>query len=461
MADFKPKQYKINMCEGPLLKQIIVFTIPLSLSALLQFLFNAADLIVVGQFASHQALAAVGATASLTSLIINIFLGVSIGTNVVVARYIGENNNKKISRATHTAIYVSLLGGVILSIIGLSFSKTFLQWMSTPEDVLDMATLYMRIYFAGMPIIMLFNFGSAILRAIGDTKRPFYFLIIAGIINVLLNMFFVIVCHWDAGGVATATVISQGISAFMILQVLRKSRESYRVNLKKLHINWSCLKEMMRIGIPAGFQSSCFSLANIMIQSGINSFGAEAVAGNTAAMYYETIGYIVAASIGQATISFVSQNYGGKQYNRIRQAIRYCTMISIASCLILETLLFIFRYQGIGLFNDNPTVIQWGVRRLVIILPFYFVCATMEITVGSLRGLGHSILPTIIMIFGVCIFRIFWMQTIFKHFASLESICWSFPVSWIIVVIFNGVLLLNILKKFPHDAVSSKKTINA
>ena len=252
--------------------------------------------------------------------------------------------------------------------------------------------------------------------------------------------------------VALYFVISLVVSAFMILRVLTQTRESYRINLAKLHINMECLKEMMRIGIPAGFQGSCFSLANIMIQAGINSFGAEAVAGNTASMYYETINYIVAAAVGQTTISFISQNYGGKKYNRIRQTIKYCAAISIGSCLILGSMLLIFRNEGIGLFNNNLEVIQYGIRRLVVTLPFYFICAAMEITVGTLRGLGHSIIPTLIMIFGICVFRILWMHTIFVHFKSLESIYWSFPFSWLIVVICNGILLYKILKKMPNNS---------
>lgn len=449
MAAIQNKKYKVNMCEGPLLKQIIVFAIPLMMTSLLQLFFHAADLIVVGKYASHEALAAVGATASLSGLIVNLFFGLSVGANVVVARLIGENNRIKIFHATHTAITISLIGGIILSFIGIIFSKNFLKMMDTPEEILGLSTLYMQINFAGMPIAMFYHFGSAILRSIGDTKRPFYFLTIAGIVNVILNMFFVIVCHWSVGGVATATVASQVLSAFMILQVLTKSRESYRIDLKRLHIHWETLKEMMRIGIPTGFQGACFSLANILIQAAINSFGATAVAGNTAAMTVETIGYVSIAAIGQSTLTFTSQNYGGKQYHRIRDVIKYTIMLSVVCSIIVCITLYILRYWEMSLFTDNTEVVNWGIDRLKILLPVYFICGIMDVITNGLRGLGYSISPTIIMILGICVFRIVWIKTVFASSHTLLSILITFPLSWIIVIIACGTLLYKVLQKMP------------
>ncbi len=447
----KDKKYKIDMCKGPLLKQIIVFSIPLMMTSLLQLLFHSADLIVVGKYASHEALAAVGATASLTGLIITLFFGLSVGANVVVARLFGEDNPQRIFHATHTAITLSLIGGIILGFIGIAFSKTFLKMMNTPEEILNLSTLYMQINFAGMPVLMFYNFGSAILRSVGDTKRPFYFLMIAGVVNVLLNLFFVIVCHWSVGGVATATVTSQVLSAFMILQVLTKTREAYRNNLRRLHIHWESLKEMMRIGVPTGFQGACFSLANILVQTAINSFGATAVAGNTAAMTVETIGFVSIAAIGQATLTFCSQNYGGKQYRRIREVIKYTVALSFTCSSIVCITLYLLRHWEMNLFTDNPEVIEWGIARLKILLPFYFLCGLMDVLANGLRGLGYSISPTIIMILGICVFRIAWLKTVFESCHTLLSILITFPLSWTIVLTACGILLYKVLHKFPQN----------
>ena len=446
-------KYRINMCSGPLLKQIITFSIPLILSALLQFAFNAADLMVVGKFASHQDLAAVGATSALTMLILNIFLGISVGTNVVVARYIGEQNRKETSRTVHTAILFSLIGGAILAIGGLFFNRTFLLWMDTPLDILDKATLYMNIYFLAMPVVMLYNFTSAILRALGDTKRPFYFLVFSGIVNVVLNIIFVCVFKWAVAGVAIATVIAIAISALLSLRVLIISKTSCRVKLNLLKISWKHLKEMTWIGVPAGFQGACFSLSNILIQSAQNTFGSAAIAGITASVQWEFIAFIAATSVGQACVSFVGQNYGGKQYKRIRESIKICYIGSCLIIIVLSTILYIFRYQALSMFNSDSEVIKWGIMRFSIVLPFLFVCGIQEITLGALRGLGFSVGPTIVMVFGVCVLRIIWLYTVFKIYKSMESILWSYPTSWIFVAIATTIYLLYALKKIPKQNI--------
>ncbi|MBQ9774832.1 MAG: MATE family efflux transporter [Lentisphaeria bacterium] len=443
-------KYQIDMCRGPLGKQIVIFTVPLILSGILQMLFHSADLIIVGRFASHQALAAVGATGSLTSLIVNIFIGLSVGTNVLVARYIGEKNRIKLFQTTHTAIFVSLAGGVLLAALGLLVAKPILQQMDTPDDVIDMSVLYMKIYFSGMPLIMLYNFGSAILRASGDTKRPFYFLVFSGIINVLLNLFFVLVCRWDVGGVATATVISQAIAAVLVLRVLVTEKSGCRIRLNMLKIDWKILREMMWFGIPAGFQSSCFSIANIMIQTALNGFGSEALAGYTAAATWEAVGYVTGNAFGQAATSFVSQNFGGRQYGRIRQTVKYCAVFSAGMLFVISSLLLIFADPALALFNAELSVIRWGMLRFSIILPFQFVSGIMETLVGALRGLGHVAIPTVIMICCICIFRIIWLSVVFPNWHTMAALIWSYPISWLLAVAANGVCFYYAQKKLCH-----------
>ncbi len=448
----KPHRYQMDMCRGALLPQIITFAMPLVVSGILQLLFNAADLIVVGRFASHRALAAVGATGALTHLIINIFIGLSIGTNVLVARYIGEKDRKRTSRTTHTAVMVSLTGGVMLAVIGILMARPMLQWMDTPANILDMATLYMMIYFAGMPLIMLYNFGSAVMRAMGDTKRPFYFLIIGGIINVVLNLFFVLGFHWDVAGVATATVVSQGVSAILVLRVLVQLRDPCRVKLSNLRIEWKSLRAMMWIGIPAGFQASCFSLSNLLIQSAINSFGSEAVAGFTAAITWEVIGFVSAAAIGQTVLSFVGQNSGGRQYKRVRQSIRYCLITVTVMILFISAVLLIFPRPLLECFNKEPVVVDWGVMRYRICMPLFFFCGLMEVLTSALRGLGKPVMPTVITIFCVCVLRVVYVSTLWKMYPTMEMLLAVYPATWVLNAAILWMYLKKVMKKIPqHD----------
>ena len=452
----KKNKYQMDMCRGPLKKQIIIFAVPLVFTGLLQIFFHAADLMVVGRFASYRALAAVGSTGSLTHLIINVFLGVSIGTNVLVARYLGEKNRKEVSKTVHTALCFAIISGIFLAIFGIVMARTFLAMMSTPEDVIDMATLYMQIYFSGMPIILVYNFGSSIMRAAGDTKRPFYFLVIGGIINVFLNLFFVIVCGMDVGGVALATILSQAVTVVMLLHSLQHMSYGCRLVFRRLRIEWKNLREMLWLGIPAGFQASCFSIANILIQSSLNIFGSEAMAGNAAAIQCEGLISVSATALGHAMVSFVGQNLGGKQYKRIRQSIRYGFIFSVVIIFIFSMGVLIFRESMLSMFNSDPNVIKYGVIRLSMLLPFHWVCAVMEIAMGSLRGLGRSIGPTVIMILGVCVFRIIWLLTIFRVFRIFKSLMLTFPISWIIVAVTAGIYLYYVLKKYPAENVIEK-----
>ena len=442
-------KYQIDMCHGPLFRQIVTFSIPLMFSGLLQMLFHAADLMVVGRFASHRALAAVGSTASLTHLLINVFFGLSVGTNVLVARYIGAKDRNAVSRTVHTAIYLSLAGGAVLALLGIMLAKPILHRMNTPDDILDMASLYMWIYFAGMPLVMLYNFGSSILRASGDTRRPFYFLVFAGIINVLLNLFFVIVCGWDVGGVATATVISQAVSASLVLRVLLVTPGAIRVRLDKLKIHWQSLREIMWVGIPAGFQASCFSIANLLIQSALNTFGSQAIAGCTAATTWEAFCFLSANAFGQASTSFVSQNLGGKQYNRIRQTVKYSCGSSVVILGIISCTMLIFAEPCLSLFNSDPEVIRWGVLRFSIILPFIFICGFLETYLGALRGLGYVAGPTVVMIMGVCVFRIIWLWLVFSQYPTVATLIWTYPISWLLIAAANMLYFYWATKKFP------------
>ncbi|MBE6378620.1 MAG: MATE family efflux transporter [Lentisphaerae bacterium] len=443
----RKKSFEVDMCHGPLLSQIIRFTIPLIISGALQLCFHSADLIVIGRFASHRALAAVGATASLTMLLVNIFFGLSIGTNVLAARYLGENNRKKISRTVHTAIFTSVIGGTVLAFIGIFLSRPMLALMGTPEDIIDMSVLYMRICFAGMPCLMLYNFGSAVLRAMGDTTRPFYFLLFSGIVNVLFNLFFVIVFHWDVAGVAAATVISQAISGFLVLRVLQNTRGPCRFKWQNFRFRWENIREMLWIGLPAGFQSSCFSLSNILIQSSINTFGSAAIAGITAANTLEMICFICMGSIGQAVVSFVGQNHGGKKFSRVRDSIKICAILAVSCSIVSAIFIFSFGRPLLGIFNTDPAVIDYGMRKFCITLPLIFTCSLMEVFTGALRGLGHSVSPTVITVFFVCIMRVIWIYTIFRIYPTLEGLLISYPVTWVLNAAGVGWLLKVIMDK--------------
>ncbi len=443
-------RYQIDMCSGPLLHKIIMFSIPLIFAGLLQLLFNTVDLIVIGRFASYQALAAVGATTSLTHLLICICLGISIGTNVLVARYIGAKQRTDVSRSVHTAIAFSVIAGVVAGVIGIIAARPVLVLMNTPEEIIDMSVLYMRLIFSGMPVQMLYNFGSAVLRAAGDTKRPFYFLVFGGVINVLLNLFFVLVCKWDVGGVAVATVISQAVAALLVLRVLINSRDICRIKYGCLKIHWSYLREMLRIGVPTGFQTACFSFANLWIQTELNAFGPEALAGSTASVTWEAIVFLFSTAIGQAGVSFVSQNYGGKQYTRIRRTLKYCTLLAVIFTVAADILFIMLAKDVLGLFNQNPDVIAWGIRRFRVILPFQFLCSFQEIVVSALRGLGHVMVPTIVMIFSICILRLIWVLTIYQMNKAFEMLLATYPLSWLCATVINSLYLWFIMKKLPR-----------
>lgn len=434
----KKKEYSINMTEGALFPKIVSFTIPLILSGLLQLLFNAADMIVAGRFVGKQALAAIGSTSSLINLLVNVFLGLSTGANVLVARFFGSGKDKDVHETVHTSILISLLSGVLLAFIGILFAPGILRLMGTPEEILPLSSLYVRIYFAGMPLSMLYNFSSAILRAIGDTKRPLYYLTIAGATNAVCNVIFIVVFGMSVDGVAYATVLSQGISAFLTTGCIIKTNESYKLELKKLRIYKDKLLQILRLGLPAGFQGALFSISNVLIQSSVNSFGSDTMAGNTAAQNIEGFVYVAMNSFHHTCLCFTSQNFGAKKFDRIKKVMIICQSCVIVVGLTFGALAYLFGPSLLSIYageTDKEVVITYGMIRMGIIMLTYFTCGTMDVCVGAIRGLGYSIMPMIVSLLGACGFRILWIFTIFKQYRTLECLYISYPVSWILTTL--------------------------
>lgn len=445
-------RFKMNLCEGPLFTQILVFSLPLMLTGMLQLFFNAADLIVVGRFASHQAIAAVGATSSLAHLIVNIFFGVSVGCNVLVANYFGAKDDVGVSRSVHTSIFVAIFGGIFLAIIGIVLAKPLLRLMNTPADIIDKSAVYMWFYFAGMPFIMLYNFGSAIMRAVGDTRRPLIYLTISGIINIVLNVFFVTCCGIDVAGVAIATVISQGFASLLILRLLINSNDACHFEFKKMRIHFSTLKKILWIGVPAGIQGSFFSLSNTIIQSSVNSFGSLGVAGSTAACSLEGFVYVGSCyAFHHTMLSFAGQNMGGRNFKRILQSFIYCNLVSIIASTLLGWAIYLTGETFLGIYTDNPEAIAWGMRRMKYVFTTYGFCGIMDVVSGVLRGLGYSVRPTIMTLMGICVFRIIWVYTVFARCHSMEILMLSYPISWMLTVVANGTLLLFVYRKLIRE----------
>ncbi len=426
----RPRRYEMDMCSGPILSKVFRFSLPLMATSILQLLFNAADIAVVGQFAGSNALSAVGATGALTNLIINLLMGLSIGTSVLVARYYGARQDRDVTETVRTSIAISLYGGVVVGLIGVFISKPMLGYMSTPADVIDDAALYMRIYFIGFPVIAVYNFGSAVLRAVGDTKRPLYFLTIAGVINVLLNLFCVIVLKMGVAGVALPTVISQAVAAGLVINALRHSESSIRLDLKKIRFDMGKVRQIVRIGLPAGIQGSIFSISNMVIQSGINSFGPVAMAGNTAASNLEGFASVIMNAFYQAGVTFTSQNLGAGKKERIWRIFLCC----------IGSVLFFGILSGLGLaflggnllyiYTHDPAVIEYGILRLRWVGLLYCLCGLMDGMVGMMRGLGYSLLPMFVTLIGVVGVRMTWLFTVFATHHTLETLYVSYPISW-------------------------------
>jgi len=420
------------MCSGAILPKLMQFTLPLMFSSILQLLFNAADIIVVGRFAGDNSLAAVGSNTSLINLLVNLFIGLSVGANILAARFYGAHEKEGLRQTVHTAMLVSVVSGVFLAVVGALGAGTILTWMKSPEEVRGLATIYLRIYFLGMPATMLYNFGAALLRATGDTQRPLYYLSFAGVVNVALNLLLVIRFQMDVAGVAIATVISQIISAVLVVRCMMRTSGVVHLELRELKIYRARLKQILQVGIPAGFQGILFSLANVFIQSSVNSFGEIVVAGNAAAANIETFIYATMNSIYQATISFTSQNYGAGRYERIRPIMLRALGCVIVIGLVLGNLSVLAGPQLLGIYSDSGAVIEAGMKRMAVLCTTYCLCGMMEVMVGVLRGLGYSVMPMIVSLVGACGLRLVWIATLFQIPAlhSMTTLYWSYPVSW-------------------------------
>ena len=440
--------YRMDMTEGPLTTKIIKFTMPVMLTGILQLLFNTADVIVVGRFTGKTALAAVGSTGSLINLLVSLFMGLSIGTNVLVARYQGAKDDKAVSETVHTSIALGIVGGLILLIIGVVATRPLLEMMATPEDVIDQSTLYMRILFFGMPLNLILNFGAAILRAIGDTKRPLYYLTIAGVINLFLNIFLVTVFSLGVAGVAIATVISEGVSCGLILLCLKHETGAIRLYFNRIKINPSKCIDIMKIGLPAGLQGCIFSISNVLIQSSVNSFGSTVMAGNTAASNIEGFVYVSMNSLHQTCISFTSQNFGAGKFKRIKKVLINCLVIVAITGLVLGNSAYFFGKYLLSAYNNEAEVISYGLIRLSIISTMYFLCGLMDVMVGAMRGIGYSILPMIVSLVGACGLRIVWIYTVFVKFRTLDILFISYPVTWTITFLSHLVCYYIVTRKY-------------
>ena len=428
---------QIDMCNGPLLGKILLFSLPLMASSILQLLFNAADAVVVGRFCGSQSLAAVGSNNSLINLLINLLIGLSVGANVVVARYLGAREKEKVTKSVHTAITVAGIGGILFGILGLIFAHQLLRLMGSPEDVIHLATTYLRIYFCGMPANILYNFGAAILRAGGDTKRPMVFLTIAGVTNVILNLFFVLVLHMDVAGVALATIISQYISAFLIIRCLVEEAGELHLDRKLLHIDGKMFREMFKIGLPAGLQGMVFNISNVVIQSTINSFGSTIIAGNAAASSVEGFIYSPLNCIYQTCLTFTSQNLGAGKLKRGDRVLGLCLLYTLILGMILGIGSYFFGRQLLGIYSQEADVITAGMVRLSLLGITYFLCGFMDVMAGALRGLGSSVVPMIVSMLGACGLRLLWVFTIFQLNPVPAMLYPSYPVSWLVTFLVH------------------------
>jgi len=437
----------IVMTEGSLWRNTLLFAVPLMLSGLLQLLFNAADTIVVGRFSGQEALAAVGSVGSLNSLLVNLFLGLSTGTNVVVARYIGAKDRVRTRQAVHTAVSISVIGGLVLSVIGIVLARPLLVLMDSPPDVINLSVLYIRIIFVGMPVQMLYNFSAAILRSVGDTKRPLYFLTVAGVLNVLLNLLFVIVLDLSVAGVALATIISQAVSAVLVVRSLMLREDEVHLDVRSLRINPRILLEITRIGLPSGIQGSTFSIANVLIQSSVNSFGTIAMAGNAAASNICSFVHQGVQSIAQTITAFTGQNMGARKPRRILRAMWVCQVWNLVFTGLLGAGSYLIGESLLSLYNTNPEVIRLGMERMLVVNVPYFLLGVYDVFSGSLRGIGYSLLPMGIALGGICLLRIVWLSTAFKIWPTMTGLMFSYPVSWLVTSVVMGLAFFILFKR--------------
>ena len=447
----KTSKYEIDMCNGSILDKLVSFSIPLMLSGILQLLFNAVDIIVVGQFTGNEALAAVGSTTALINVFVNLFIGISLGASVLAARFYATGQENEMSETVHTSITLALISGIAMGIIGVIAAKGALELMDTPDNVLNLSTLYMRIYFMGMPFFMLYNYGAAILRAVGDTKRPLLFLIISGATNVLLNLLLVIQFHLGVAGVAIATVISQCISCILVLRCLYISDGSYQLRFNKLGMKTRYVKQIFQIGIPAGIQSTIINFSNVLLQSSVNSFGSVAMAGYTAANNILGFLYVSVNSITQACMSFTSQNYGVRKFKRMDKVLLECLGLTVIVALVLGGGSYLFGAELMHIYTKSTKVIECGVDIMLYTTVTYFLCGIMDLLPGALRGMGHSTVPMILSVIGTVGTRIVWIYVIFPCHRSLDFLFISYPVSWLLTIVMQVICFYFVRKKVHNS----------
>ena len=449
----KNNKYEIDMCNGPIMKKLISFSLPLMLSSILQLMFNAVDIIVVGRFTGSEALAAVGSTTALINMFVNMFIGVSLGSNVLAARFFAAGKSQEMSDTVHTSILFALISGIVMAFVGLFFTRPALEIMGTPDNVIDQSTLYMRIYFLGMPFFMLYNFGASILRAVGDTKRPLLFLVISGVLNACLNMFLVIVFHLGVAGVAIATVISQMVSCILILSCLCKTDGIYKLYFSRLSIKWFYLRQIFQVGLPAGVQSTVINFSNALLQSSVNSFGSTAMAGYTAANNMIGFMYVSVNSVTQASMSFTSQNYGVGNYKRMDRVLLDCMILTVSVALILGGGAYILAPEILQIYTSDSEVVRYGIEVLSYTSITYFLCGLMDLFPGPMRAVGRSAVPMVMSIIGTVGTRIVWIFFLFPYHRSLAFLFISYPVSWIITIILQVICLYFVRKKvYPAGA---------
>lgn len=442
------------MCSGPIMPRLISFSIPLMLSGILQLMFNAVDIVVVGKFSGSLALAAVGSTTALINVFTNLFIGISLGANVLSARFYASGRNKEMSETVHTSIALALISGILMALVGLVFSRSALELMGTPADVIDQSALYIRIYFMGMPFFMLYNYGAAILRSVGDTKRPLLFLIISGIVNAVLNMILVICFHLDVEGVAIATVAAQMISCVLVLRCLYRSEGSYQLRFSRLTLKWVYLKQIFQVGIPAGLQSTVINFSNALLQSSVNSFGSVAMAGYTAANNIFGFLYAAANSVTQACMSFTSQNYGIGKLKRMDKVLINCMILTVGISLTLGCGAYFFGPELLKIYTDEPEVIRCGMEILSFTTVPYFFCGIMDLFPGALRGMGHSAVPMILSVIGTVGMRVIWIFMVFPAHRSLEVLFISYPASWIATILLQVACFLIVRKKVHRTVMA-------
>ena len=456
-------QQKITLTSGSLGRNILLFSIPLMLSNVLQVLFNMSDIAVVGRFAGSHALGSVGSTSILVTLFTGFLIGVGSGINVNVARYLGCQSDRDVSETVHTSAILCVIIGTIALLIGVLGARPMMQLLGTKDELIDGAIQYLQIYFLGMPALAVYNFGNAVLSAAGDTRRPLIIMIVAGIVNVILNLFFVIVCQLSVAGVAIATVVAQAVSTTLIILCMIRSHSVIHLQRDMLRIHGDKLKEIVRVGLPAGLQGTIFSISNVLIQSSINSFGSIAIAGNSASSNLEGFMYTSMNSVYQAALSFAGQNMGARKYSRLKKVLCNCLAIVTGIGIGMGAIMYLFRYQLLGIYSSDMDVINFGIERLELFCLTYFTCGAMDVMVGQMRGMGYSIVPMIVSLVGVCGIRIVWIFTVFKASNSLLTLYMSYPVSWVVTLAVHFSTFLYVYHKVKQrtDGVPDVPTVKA